>query len=107
MRRDCGSLVETGSLFQSSSDTEIIMHLVARSHQTTVTDRLVDALRQIEGAYSLVCVADDMLIGVRDPLGYAAGSWQAGRCLCSGLETCALDIIGAEFVRDLDPANWS
>jgi amidophosphoribosyltransferase len=56
-------LIETGSLFQSSSDTEVIVHLVARSHQENVTDRLIDALKQIEGAYSLVCVANDMLIG--------------------------------------------
>jgi len=100
------SLVETGSLFQSSSDTEIIMHLVARSHQTTVTDRLVDALRQIEGAYSLVCVADDMLIGVRDPLGVrplVLGKQADAYVLAS--ETCALDIVGAEFIRDLDPGE--
>ena len=63
------SLIETGSLFQSSSDTEVIVHLVARSHQADVTGRLTDALKQIDGAYSLVCVADDMLIGVRDPHG--------------------------------------
>ena len=55
------SLVETGSLFQSSSDTEIIVHLVARSHQDTVIDRLIDAIKQIEGAFSLVCIAKDML----------------------------------------------
>ena len=56
------SLAETGSLFQSSSDTEIIVHLVVRSHQDTVIDRLIDAIKQIEGAFSLVCIAKDMLI---------------------------------------------
>ena len=100
------SLVETGSLFQSSSDTEIIVHLVARSHQDTVTDRLIDALKQIEGAYSLVCVAKDMLIGVRDPLGVrplVLGKQGDGYVLAS--ESCALDIVGAEIVRDLDPGE--
>ena len=100
------SLVETGSLFQSSSDTEIIVHLVARSHQDTVTDRLIDALKQIEGAYSLVCVAKDMLIGVRDPLGVrplVLGKQGDAYVLAS--ESCALDIVGAEIVRDIDPGE--
>ena len=100
------SLVETGSLFQSSSDTEIIVHLVARSHQNNVTDRLIDALKQIEGAYSLVCVADDMLIGVRDPFGIRPlilGKQGDAYVLAS--ETCALDIVGAEIVRDLKPGE--
>ena len=100
------SLVETGSLFQSSSDTEIIVHLVARSHQDTVTDRLIDALKQIEGAYSLVCVAKDMLIGVRDPLGVrplVLGKQGDAYVLAS--ESCALDIVGAQIVRDLDPGQ--
>ena len=100
------SLVETGSLFQSSSDTEIIVHLVARSHQDTVTDRLIDALKQIEGAYSLVCVAKDMLIGVRDPLGVrplVLGKQGDAYVLAS--ESCALDIVGAEIVRDLYPGE--
>ena len=100
------SLVESGSLFQSSSDTEFIVHLVARSHQDTVTDRLIDALKQIEGAYSLVCVAKDMLIGVRDPLGVrplVLGKQGDAYVLAS--ESCALDIVGAEIVRDLDPGE--
>ena len=100
------SLVETGSLFQSSSDTEIIVHLVARSHQDTVTDRLIDALKQVEGAFSLVCVAKDMLIGVRDPLGVrplVLGKQGDAYVLAS--ESCALDIVGAEIVRDLDPGE--
>ena len=100
------SLVETGSLFQSSSDTEIIVHLVARSHQDTVADRLIDALKQIEGAFSLVCVAKDMLIGVRDPLGVrplVLGKQGGAYVLAS--ESCALDIVGAEIVRDLDPGE--
>lgn len=100
------SLVETGSLFQSSSDTEIIVHLVARSHQDTVTDRLIDALKQIEGAYSLVCVAKDMLIGVRDPLGVRPlVLGKRGDAYVLASESCALDIVGAEIVRDLDPGE--
>jgi len=100
------SLVETGSLFQSSSDTEIIVHLVARSHQDTVTDRLIDALKQIEGAYSLVCVAKDMLIGVRDPLGVRPlVLGKQGDTYVLASESCALDIVGAEIVRDLDPGE--
>ena len=100
------SLVETGSLFQSSSDTEIIVHLVARSHQDTVIDRLIDAIKQIEGAFSLVCIAKDMLIGVRDPHGVrplVLGKQGDAYVLAS--ETCALDIVGASFVRDLAPGE--
>lgn len=100
------SLVETGSLFQSSTDTEIIVHLVARSHQQGVSNRLIDALKQIEGAYSLVCIADDMLIGVRDPHGVrplVLGKRDDTYVLSS--ETCGLDIIGAEFIRDLLPGE--
>ena len=100
------SLVETGSLFQSSTDTEIIVHLVARSHQQGVSNRLIDALKQIEGAYSLVCIADDMLIGVRDPHGVrplVLGKRDDAYVLSS--ETCGLDIVGAEFVRDLLPGE--
>ncbi|NBX07392.1 MAG: amidophosphoribosyltransferase, partial [Proteobacteria bacterium] len=63
------SLVETGSLFQSTTDTEVIIHLVARSHQTDPVDRLTEALQQVAGAYALVSVVDDKLIGVRDPNG--------------------------------------
>ena len=100
------SLVETGSLFQSSSDTEIIVHLVARSHQDTGTDRLIDALKQIEGAFSLVCVAKDMLIGVRDPLGVRPlVLGKQGNAYVLASESCALDIVGAEIVRDLDPGE--
>ena len=100
------SLVETGSLFQSSSDTEIIVHLVARSHQDTVVDRLIDAIKQIEGAFSLVCIAKDMLIGVRDPHGIRPlVLGKHGDAFVLASETCALDIVGAIFVRDVDPGE--
>ena len=95
-------LVRRGSLFQSTSDTEVIVHLIATSLKETVVDRLIDALKQIQGAFSLVALSQDEVIGVRDPLGVRplvlgrlAGAW----ILAS--ETCALDIIGAEFVRDI------
>ena len=100
------SLVETGSLFQSSSDTEIIVHLVARSHQDTVVDRLIDAIKQIEGAFSLVCIAKDMLIGLRDPHGIRPlVLGKQGDAFVLASETCALDIVGARFVRDVDPGE--
>ena len=97
------SLVAAGSLFQSTTDTEIIIHLVARSHRKNPLEKLVEALMQIEGAYALVCLFDEKLIGVRDPLGIrplVLGKTASGYVLAS--ETCGLDIIGAEFVRDIE-----
>ena len=99
-------LVRRGSIFQSTSDTETIVHLIAVSQVPTLTERLVDALRQIEGAYSLVALAKDRLIGIRDPLGLrplVLGYFDGAYVLAS--ETCALDIIGAEFVRDIEPGE--
>jgi amidophosphoribosyltransferase len=96
-------LVKRGSMFQSTSDTEVILHLMATHLRGNVIDRLINALHQVEGAYSLVCIADDMVIGVRDPLGVRPlilGRLGDGWMLAS--ESCALDIVGAEFVRDLD-----
>src|SRR5271155_1431394 len=95
-------LVRRGSLFQSTSDTEVIVHLIATSLKETVVDRLIDALRQVQGAFSLVALSQDEIIGVRDPLGVrplVLGRLPAAWILAS--ETCALDIIGAEFVRDV------
>src|ERR1700757_2087753 len=99
-------LVRRGSLFQSTSDTEVIVHLIATSLKETVVDRLIDALRQVQGAFSLVALSQDEVIGVRDPLGVRplvlgrlAGAW----ILAS--ETCALDIIGADFERDVEPGE--
>jgi len=99
-------LVAAGSIFQSTSDTEVIVHLVARSTKRTVVERFCDALHEIEGAYSLVAVADGKLMGVRDPSGV--------RPLCLGRlgdayvlasETCAFDIIGASYMRDVEPGE--
>ena len=99
-------LVKRGSLFHTTSDTEVINHLIATSHQGTIIDRLVDALRQVEGAYSLAALTQDSVIGVRDPLGVrplVVGRLADAWIIAS--ETCALDIIGAEFVRDVEPGE--
>jgi len=99
-------LVRRGSLFQSTTDTEVITHLMATSRRGSVLDRMVDALRQIEGAYSLVALADDMIIGVRDPYGVrplALGRLGTTHIVAS--ESCAFDIIGADFVRDVEPGE--
>jgi len=99
-------LVRRGCIFQSTMDTEIIVHLIAISEYSTVVDRMIDALRQLEGAYSIVALTNDALIGVRDPMGVrplVLGRIDNAHILCS--ETCALDIIGAEFVRNVDPGE--
>ncbi|WP_119678180.1 amidophosphoribosyltransferase [Indioceanicola profundi] len=99
-------LVRRGCLFQSTTDTEVIIHLMATSRGGSVIDRLVEAVRQVEGAYSLVCLAKDMVIGVRDPLGVrplVLGMLGDAPVLAS--ETVALDIIGADFVRDIEPGE--
>jgi amidophosphoribosyltransferase len=99
-------LVEQGSIFQSTSDTEVIVHLMATSGRSTVIDRLSDALRQVEGAYSLVAMTANCVIGVRDPLGVrplVLGRLGGGHIVTS--ETCALDIIGADFVREVEPGE--
>jgi amidophosphoribosyltransferase len=96
-------LVKRGSLFQSTTDTEVIQHLMATHLRGNVVDRLIHALHQVEGAYSLVALANDMVIGVRDPLGVrplVLGKLGSGHILAS--ETCALDIVGAEYVRDVE-----
>ena len=99
-------LIERGSIFQSSSDSECIIHLMARSLQRNIPERMEDALRRVEGAFSVVAMTRTKLIGVRDPLGVrplVLGCVGDGWALSS--ETCALDIIGAEFVRDVEPGE--
>ena len=99
-------LVREGAIFQSTSDTETIIHLMARSIYNPVVDRLVDALRQIVGAYSLVALTARKLIGARDPFGVrplVLGKLDGAPVLAS--ETCAFDIIGADFVRDIEPGE--
>src|SRR5471030_2900204 len=99
-------LVAQGAIFQSTSDTETIVHLAARSSHPRIVDKLIDALRQVEGAYSLVALTSKKLIGVRDPHGVrplVLGLLEGAPILAS--ETCALDIIGADFVRDVKPGE--
>lgn len=100
------SLIDRGSIFQSTSDTETIIHLMARSEYGRVVDRLTDALSQLEGAYSLVAMTRKKLIGVRDPYGVRPlVIGRVGDAYIITSETCALDIIGAKFVRDIDPGE--
>jgi amidophosphoribosyltransferase len=98
----------SGSIFQSTMDTEVIVHLIARSRKERLEDRIVDALNQVRGAYSLLFLTPDRLIGVRDPhgirplvLGKLKGD--GGTVICS--ETCALDLIEADFVREVAPGE--
>lgn len=99
-------LVARGCLFQSTTDTEVIIHLIATSTFDTVVDRIVAALHQVEGAYSLVALHNDTLIGIRDPHGVrplVLGRIEGRHVLAS--ETCALDIIGADYIRDIEPGE--
>jgi amidophosphoribosyltransferase len=99
-------LVRRGSLFQSTSDTEVIVHLIATSLKDNVEDRMIDALRQVEGAYSLVALSQEVLIGVRDPLGVRPlVLGRLGDAWILSSETCALDIIGADYLRDVEPGE--
>jgi len=96
-------LVGEGAMMQSTTDTEVILHLVARSRRPRLVDRLIDGLRQLEGSYSLVAATNKKLIGARDPLGIrplVLGEFEGCPVLAS--ETCALDIIGATHVRDIE-----
>ena len=96
-------LVADGAIFQSTSDSEVILHLVARSRKARMVDRFIDALAQIEGGYALVALTNKKLIGARDPLGIrplVLGMLEGRYVLAS--ETCALDMIGARFVRDVE-----
>ncbi|MBI4421461.1 MAG: amidophosphoribosyltransferase [Gemmatimonadetes bacterium] len=100
-------LVRTGSIFQSTSDSEVLVHLIARSDARRVEDQMLDALDRVEGAYSLLVVVGDTLYGIVDPRGFrplVLGALGRGHVLTS--ETCALDIVGATLVRELQPGEW-
>ena len=100
------SLVKRGCIFQSTMDTEVIIHLIATSLYSTVVDRMVDALKQVEGAYAVVALTQEALIGVRDPLGIRPlVLGKLGDAFILASESCALDIIGAEFERDVEPGE--
>ncbi len=99
-------LEQTGSIFQTTSDTEIILHLIARSQKSELTDRIIEALTQAKGAFSLLFLSEKYLIAVRDPFGF--------RPLCLGdlggapvvsSETAAFDLIGAKFLREIEPGE--
>ena len=100
------SLVRQGCLFQSTTDTETIIHLIARSRGQSLVARTIDALHEVEGAYSLVLLTRESVIGIRDPLGVRPMVLgQLGDSLMLASETCALDILGASFLRDVEPGE--
>ena len=99
-------LVREGAMMQSTTDTEVILHLVAKSSRNRFVDRFIDGLRQLEGAYAFVGLTNKKLVGARDPLGIrplVLGKLDGCPILAS--ETCALDIIGAKYVRDIEPGE--
>ena len=103
LRRD---LVRRGSIFQSTSDTEVIIHLVATSGYRTLLDRVIDALKRVEGAYSLICLTSEGMLACRDPLGVrplVLGRLGDSYILAS--ETVALDVVGATFLRAVEPGE--
>jgi amidophosphoribosyltransferase len=96
-----------GTIFQSSTDTEIILHLIARSQKEDQIEQIKDALNQVEGAYSLAILTDDKLIAVRDPYGFrplALGIMPDGAYVIAS-ETCAFDLINAKYIRDVLPGE--
>ena len=99
-------LVRRGSIFQSTSDTETIIHLVATSNYRTLLDRFIDALKQIEGAYSLIVMTPEGMIACRDPLGIRPlVMGKLGDAVIFASETVALDVVGATFVRAVEPGE--
>ncbi|MFH0876658.1 MAG: amidophosphoribosyltransferase [Candidatus Omnitrophota bacterium] len=99
-------LEKSGSIFQTSCDSEVIVHLMARSKAKDVVDRLTSALKRIEGAYSLVLLTEDYLIGVRDPFGFRPLCLgKKGDAFCLASETSAFDLIEAKFIREVEPGE--
>lgn len=100
------ALEESGAIFSSTSDTEVILHLTARSRKDTLVGRLADALAQVRGAYSLAVLTSDRMLAIRDPAGVrplSLGKIGDGYIVAS--ETCAFDLVGATFVRDIEPGE--
>jgi amidophosphoribosyltransferase len=100
------ALVREGAIFQTSSDTEVVVHLFARSRETSAEAAIVDAIAQVRGAFSFVMMTKDRVIGARDPHGFrplALGRLDDAWVVCS--ETCAMDLIGARYVRDIEPGE--
>jgi amidophosphoribosyltransferase len=99
-------LVRAGAIFQTSSDTEVLLHLYARSKAPSVEEALIESVTQVRGAFSLALLTKDRLIAVRDPNGFrplALGQLGDAWIVCS--ETCALDLIGGTYVRDIEPGE--
>lgn len=99
-------LINSGSIFQSSVDTELFLHLIAHSKKTALLDKIIESLTQVKGAYSLVVLHNDVIFGIRDPLGIrpmVLGRLDNSYVLAS--ETCALDIMNAKFIRDVKPGE--
>ncbi|MEG3154516.1 amidophosphoribosyltransferase [Sphingomonas sp. RB1R13] len=100
------ALIRRGSIFQSTSDTEVIIHLTATSSYTTPLDRLIDALRQVEGAYSLLVLTEIGLVACRDPLGIRPlVIGKVGDAIVFASESVGLDVIGATYLRDVEPGE--
>ena len=99
-------LEASGSIFQGTSDTEVFVHLIARATAPTIQGRLFEAMAKVQGAYSIVLLAQDRLIAVRDPFGFRplVLGLRHGRYIVAS-ETCALDLIDAAFVREIDPGE--
>ncbi len=99
-------LVEDGAIFQSTSDTEVVIHLVARAKSGEFIDRFIEAVRQVDGGYAFVGLSNDVMVGARDRLGIRPLLiGRIGDSYILASETCALDMIGATFVRDVDPGE--
>ena len=99
-------LEQEGSVFTSSSDTEVLLHLFARSERDGILDALIDALGQAEGAFTMTVLANELLIGVRDPFGFRPLSLgHIDGALVFASETCAFDLIGAQYIRDVQPGE--
>ncbi len=99
-------LVNEGAIFQTTTDTEVILHLIARSRLGNQVDQIREAVQKIDGAYSLVLLTDDKLIAVRDPHGFrplAIGKLNGSYIIAS--ETCAFDLLSAEFIREVEPGE--
>ena len=99
-------LVQKGAIFQSTSDTEVIIHLIATSRFARLLDRFVDALRMVEGAYSLICMTPKRMVACRDPLGIRPlVMGRLGEAIIFASETVALDVVGAQFEREVEPGE--
>jgi len=100
------ALESSGSIFQSNMDTEVIVHLIARSKEKTFVERTVQALKQVEGAYSLLLLTEREMVAIRDPFGFRPlilGQLKDATIIAS--ETCAFDLIGAKFMREIEPGE--